>query len=249
MRISKKILAIFVAMAILIFAACKKKEEAVVPQIIGTKYSGWDQYIYAAPGSTAKTGAILVYGNEEVTGLEIVPHETTDSKGNKTSTEYLKIKTIDGKEGYGPLKNFFDAVLFIVADGDLVFAKNSLTSPSKGKLERGMSCFEIEANGEFSKVRCNASILKSGKLNSFYDVWLQTNSPNISRDPLLGDSIRNLKAASNKLLELEKTTDPAKQEEIKATAAKALKLVAEKADQFSEDANALATEYGLTITE
>ncbi|MGJ4787468.1 lipoprotein LenA [Leptospira koniambonensis] len=250
MKIGKKLTSSVIVLALLLFVACKKQEEAPVAQVIGTKYSGWDQWIYKKPGTTDKAEQLtLVYGNEEVSGLEVVNHESTDAKGVKTSVEYLKVKTVDGKEGYGLSKNFFDAVLFVVGPGDNAFAKNSLTSPSKGKLEKGMSCFELEASGDFSKVRCYASIVKAGKLETLYDVWIQGASSNISRDPILGDSIRNLKSASNKLIEASKSTDPAKQEELKTAAAKALKSVAEKGDVYLEDANTIASEYGLTITE
>ncbi|WP_367898175.1 lipoprotein LenA [Leptospira sp. WS58.C1] len=251
MRLGKFSINAATILVLLALIACdKKKEETPVAQIVGTKYSGWDQWVYKKPGTTEKSEQVtLVYGNEEVNGLEIVSHESTDAKGNKTVTEYLKLKTVDGKEGYGLLKNFFDAVLFIVGDGDTAFAKNSLTSPSKGKLEKGMSCFESEASGEFSKVRCNGSIVKAGKLNNLHDVWIQGASSNISRDPLLGDSIRNLKLASSKLIESDKTSDPAKQEELKKAAASALKTVVEKGDVYSESANTIANEYGLTLSE
>ncbi|TGK09215.1 lipoprotein LenA [Leptospira selangorensis] len=243
--------AIALIFTILVLLACdKKKEEAPVTQIVGTKYSGGDQHIYKNPGTREKSDQVtLVYEFEEVNGLEIVPFEVTDAKGKKTVTEYLKLRTVDGKEGFALLKNFYDAVLFVVGDGDTAFAKNSLTSPSKGKLEKGMSCFESEASGEFSKVRCNGSILKGGKLNNLHDIWIQPVSSNISRDPLLGDSVRNLKAASLKLLELSKTTDPVKQDELKKAATTALKTVFEKGDIFQGSANSLATEFGLTLSE
>ncbi|MFB5650378.1 lipoprotein LenA [Leptospira wolffii] len=251
MRLGKKIPTAILAASILLFGFCKKQEEAPVAQIVGTKYSAWNQWIYKKPGTAEKTDQVsLVYGNEEVTGLELVNHESTDAKGNKTSAEYLKMKTVDGKEGFALAKNFFDDVIFIIAEGDSVYAKNSLTSPTKGKLEKGMSCFESEANGDFAKVRCSASILKGGKLNSFYEVWIQTSSPNLSRissNPLLADSIRNLKTASDKILEAEKATEPAKQDELKKAAAAALKTVVEKGDQFQEDATNLATEHGLVL--
>ncbi|TGK38034.1 lipoprotein LenA [Leptospira andrefontaineae] len=243
--------AIALIFTILALLACdKKKEETPIAQIVGTKYSGGDQYVYKKPGTKEKSEQVtLVYENEEVNGLEIVPFEFTDAKGNKTVTDYLKLKTVDGKEGFALLKNFYDAVLFVVGDGDTAFAKNSLTSPSKGKLEKGMSCFESEASGEFSKVRCSGSILKGGKLNNLHDIWIQPVSSNISRDPLLGDSVRNLKAASLKLIELNKTTDLAKQEELKKGATAALKTVFEKGDIFQESVNSLATEFGLTLSE
>lgn len=243
--------AIALIFTILALLACdKKKEEAPVEQILGTKYSGGDQYVYKNPGTREKSEQVtLVYEFEEVNGLEIVSHESTDPKGKKTVTEYLKLRTVDGKEGFGLLKNFYDAVLFVVGDGDTAFAKNSLTSPSKGKLEKGMSCFESEASGEFSKVRCYGSIVKGGKLNNLYDIWIQPVSSNISRDPLLGDSVRNLKTASLKLIELNKTTDPAKQEELKKSASTALKTVSEKGDIYQESANSIATEFGLTLSE
>lgn len=251
MRKIAKLLAALIMVAILALVSCKKKEEAPVAQIIGTKYSGWNQWVYSKPGSTEKADQVsLVYGSEEVTGVELVSHESTDSKGNKSTAEYLKVKTVDGKEGFALAKNFYDDIIFIVAEGDTAYAKNSLTSPSKGKLERGMSCFESESNGDFAKVRCSASILKGGKLASLYEVWIQTTSPNISRissNPLLADSVRNLKTASDKILEAEKATDPAKIDELKKAAAAALKTVVEKGDQFLEDANALATEHGLVL--
>ncbi|MEI7013344.1 lipoprotein LenA [Leptospira licerasiae] len=243
--------AIALIFTIFVLLACdKKKEDAPVEQIIGTKYSGSDQYVYKKPGTREKSEQVtLIYEFEEVNGLEIVPYESTDSKGNKSVTEYLKLKTVDGKEGFGLLKNFYDAVLFVVADGDTAFAKNSLTSPSKGKLEKGMSCFESEASGEFAKVRCNGSIVKAGKLNNLHDIWIQPISSNISKDPLLGDSIRNLKAASLKLIELSKTTDPVKQEELKKSATAALKTVFDKGDIYQGSANSIATEFGLTLSE
>ncbi|TGK07158.1 lipoprotein LenA [Leptospira semungkisensis] len=250
MGIGNKILTAFVFAAMIVLFVCKK-EEAPVPQIVGTKYSGFDQSIYKKPGTTSKTEFVTtVYGMEEVTGLEIVNHEGLDAKGNKTVTEYLKLKTVDNKEGYAPSKNFFEAVLFAVGDGDQAFVKNSLTSPTKGKLERGMYCFEIESNGDFAKVNCYGSILKNGKLNNLLGIWIQPNSPTLSKDPLLGDSLRNLKAASATLIELAKAgDDTAKQDKLKAEASKTLKTVADKGDQFLEDANALATEFGLSLTE
>ncbi|EQA44640.1 putative lipoprotein [Leptospira broomii serovar Hurstbridge str. 5399] len=250
MKITSNILSALVVFSIFTLVGCKKEVPSQQNQIVGTKYSGWDQWIYKNPGSTSKADqASLVYGMEEVSGIEIVTREETDKKGNKIVTEYLKLKTVDNKEGFAPAKNFFDAILFVVSEGDQTFAKNSLTSPSKGKLQRGMYCLEVEASGDFAKVRCYGSIVKGGKLTDIMDVWIQPASPNISKDPLLGDTLRNLRSASAKLIESAKTSETAKQEELKSSAAKLLKSVAEKGDQFLEDANSMATEYGLTLNE
>ncbi|TGK11739.1 lipoprotein LenA [Leptospira fletcheri] len=239
-----------VAIIAFLFSACKKEQPSQQSQIVGTKYSGWDQWIYKKPGTASKAEQVtLVYGMEEVTGLEVVTHEETDKKGNKKVTEYLKLKTVDNKEGFAPVKNFFDAILFVVGEGGQAFAKNSLTSPSKGKLQRGMYCLEIEESGEFAKVKCYESIVKGGKLADLHDVWIQPASPSLSRDPLLGDTLRNLRSASTKLLEAAKMQDTTKQEQLKSEAAKALKSVVEKGDQFLDDANSIATEYGLTLAE
>ncbi|PJZ71068.1 lipoprotein LenA [Leptospira perolatii] len=229
---------------------CKKEEKPVVAQIVGTKYSNFDQWIYKKAGTADKAEQVeLVYGMEEVTGLEIVPFETTDAKGNKSQADYLKLKTVSNKEGFALLKNFSDAVLFVTVDGDTSFAKPSITSPSKGKLIRGMYCLENEVNGEFSNVNCYGSIIKNGKIENYYKVWIQPNSPNISKDPLLGDTVKNLRKASMALEKFAKSTDPAEQQKLQATATEALKLVVSKADQFLDAANAIATEYGLVVTE
>ncbi|RHX87764.1 lipoprotein LenA [Leptospira stimsonii] len=230
------------------FTDCKKEEKKDVPQILGTRFANYDQWIYKTPGSDKKEDQVsLVYGMEEVTGLETVEVQipTKDKKGT-IPTEYLKVRTVENKEGFAPLKNFSENVYFVLNATDDAFVKPTITANTKGKLKRGMYCLEQEVIGEFSKVTCYDSILEGDKLVNYYDVWIKTISPNLSKDALLGETIKLLKKASQDLAKSNTATEEEKSK-LLTSATEALKKALAKQDEFSTDINNLATKFSLSL--
>ncbi|EMJ98282.1 lipoprotein LenA [Leptospira alstonii] len=232
--------------ALLITIGCKKEEKKQEAQILGTRFANFDQWIYKVPGSDKKEDQVgLVYGMEEVTGLETVDTEVATKKGTSTVT-FIKVKTVENKEGYAPVKNFSENVYFVLNDSDDAFVKPTITANTKGKLKRGMYCLEQEVIGEFSKVTCYDSILTEEKLNNYYDVWIKTVSASLSKDALLGETVKLLKKSSQELSRYNSVSDEEKNK-ILQVATEALKKAASKQDEFNADINALAGKFGIVL--
>ncbi|WP_061209417.1 lipoprotein LenA [Leptospira borgpetersenii] len=230
----------------LLMIGCKKEEKKPEAQILGTRFANFDQWIYKVPGSEKKEDQVsLVYGMEEVTGLETVDMEVTTKKGNSTVT-FIKVKTVENKEGYAPIKNFSENVYFVLNDSDDAFVKPTITANTKGKLKRGMYCFEQEVIREFSKVTCYDSILTEDKLNNYYDVWIKTVSVSLSKDALLGETVKLLKKSSQELAKYNSASDEEKNK-ILQVATESLKKAAAKQDEFTADVNALAGKFGIVL--
>ncbi|AOP32413.1 lipoprotein LenA [Leptospira tipperaryensis] len=245
-----KLVKIFLVLsfALLVSNACKKEEKKDVPQILGTRFANYDQWIYKIPGSDKKEDQVsLVYGMEEVTGLETVDVQvpTKDKKGMVSAT-FLKVRTVENKEGYAPVKNFSENVYFVLNASEDAFVKPTITANTKGKLKRGMYCLEQEVIGEFSKVTCYDSILEEEKLTNYYDVWIKTASPHLSKDALLGETIKLLKKASQELAKYNSATEEEKTK-ILSSATEALKKAASKQDEFSTDITNLASKFNLSL--
>ncbi|ALO24389.1 MULTISPECIES: lipoprotein LenA [Leptospira] len=230
----------------LLMIGCKKEEKKPEAQILGTRFANFDQWIYKVPGSEKKEDQVsLVYGMEEVTGLETVDMEVTTKKGNSTVT-FIKVKTVENKEGYAPIKNFSENVYFVLNDSDDAFVKPTITANTKGKLKRGMYCLEQEVIREFSKVTCYDSILTEDKLNNYYDVWIKTVSVSLSKDALLGETVKLLKKSSQELAKYNSASDEEKNK-ILQVATESLKKAAAKQDEFTADVNALAGKFGIVL--
>ncbi|EMN12000.1 lipoprotein LenA [Leptospira borgpetersenii] len=230
----------------LLMIGCKKEEKKPEAQILGTRFANFDQWIYKVPGSEKKEDQVsLVYGMEEVTGLETVDMEVTTKKGNSTVT-FIKVKTVENKEGYAPIKNFSENVYFVLNDSDYAFVKPTITANTKGKLKRGMYCLEQEVIREFSKVTCYDSILTEDKLNNYYDVWIKTVSVSLSKDALLGETVKLLKKSSQELAKYNSASDEEKNK-ILQVATESLKKAAAKQDEFTADVNALAGKFGIVL--
>ncbi|WP_317660239.1 lipoprotein LenA [Leptospira borgpetersenii] len=231
---------------VLLMIGCKKEEKKPEAQILGTRFANFDQWIYKVPGSEKKEDQVsLVYGMEEVTGLETVDMEVTTKKGNSTVT-FIKVKTVENKEGYAPIKNFSENVYFVLNDSDYAFVKPTITANTKGKLKRGMYCLEQEVIREFSKVTCYDSILTEDKLNNYYDVWIKTVSVSLSKDALLGETVKLLKKSSQELAKYNSASDEEKNK-ILQVATESLKKAAAKQDEFTADVNALAGKFGIVL--
>ncbi|EKR74908.1 lipoprotein LenA [Leptospira noguchii] len=231
---------------LLIMIGCKKEEKKQEAQILGNRYANFDQWIYKVPGSDKKEDQVsLVYGMEEVTGLENIDTEVTTKKGTSTVT-YIKVKTVENKEGFAPAKNFSENVYFVLNDADDAFVKPTITANTKGKLKRGMYCLEQEVIQEFSKVTCYDSILTEDKLNNYYDVWIKTISTSLSKDPLLGETVKLLKKSSQELARYNSVSDEEKNK-ILQVATESLKKAAAKQDEFNTDINNLAGKFGIIL--
>ncbi|TGL66150.1 lipoprotein LenA [Leptospira kmetyi] len=237
---------LILSLVILMMVGCKKEEKKPEAQILGTRFANFDQWIYKVPGSEKKEDQVsLVYGMEEVTGLETVDAEVTTKKGTSTVT-FIKVKTVENKEGYAPVKNFSENVYFVLNDSDDAFVKPTITANTKGKLKRGMYCLEQEVIGEFSKVTCYDSILTEDKLNNYYDVWIKTVSASLSKDALLGETVKLLKKSSQELAKYNSASDEEKNK-ILQVATESLKKAASKQDEFAADVNTLAGKFGIVL--
>lgn len=171
---------------------CKKKEDPKPEQILGTRYSRFDQYIYSRAASKKKSDRVtLVYALEEVTGLEVV-----DEKKKR----YLKLKTVTGKEGYAPLKNFADGVWFVIKEGANAFRKPTPTAGTRGKLNVASICYIEDIQADWVNSRCLSAHIKDGKLEDWSDVWIQPKDSHFSQDPLIGQTALLIREATKYLL-------------------------------------------------
>lgn len=215
--------------------SCKQKEP-LPEQIQGNRFATYNQWIYSKPNSTKKEDQVaLVYIFEEVTALGTEEVEVTE-KSEKKKVEYLKLRTVDQKEGYAPSAGFAEAVIFITQDGVDAFIKPTLTSGTRGKLTRGTYCLVKETIGEFSRVDCKESILQEGKvkLDDYWNVWITTVPESISKDPLLGETVKLMRQAS---LDIIKFNSASEEEgaKLRDTIQSAINKAMEKNDIFIED--------------
>ncbi|MCP5493596.1 MAG: lipoprotein LenA [Leptospiraceae bacterium] len=183
---------LFFIILISFLGVCKKNETQKPEQILGTRYSRFDQYIYSRAGSSKKADKVaLVYALEEVTGLEVVEEK---------KTQYLKLKTVTGKEGYAPFKNFTEGVWFVVKEGANAFRKPTPTAGTKGKLNVGSICFIEEEQADWVNARCLSAHIKDGELEDWNDVWIQPSEAYFSKDPLIGQTALLIREATKLLL-------------------------------------------------
>ncbi len=231
-------------MLILGILGCKDK--TVVPdQVLGVRYANYDQWIYKEPGSKKKEDQVaLVYGFEEVTALESKEISIKEGKEEKKEI-YVKLKTVDNKEGYALASNFSEAIFFIVDGNTDAFLKPTLTSGTRGKVSRASYCLLKETIGTFSKVDCKESVLQPNapKLNDYYNVWIEKKETNVSNDPLLGETTKILRRASSDILKIRTMGQVDESTKLVETNTKELQKALEKNDIFVEDVNSLIQQY------
>lgn len=230
--------------AFIAFIGCKEKVE-VPDQIVGVRYANYTQWIYKEPGSKKKEDQVaLVYGFEEVTAIESKEISTPDGKNEKKDV-YLKLKTVDQKEGYAAASGFAEAVYFILDDNLDAFVKPTLTSGTKGKISRASYCLLKETIGEFSKVDCKETVLQEGssKLNDIYNAWIMNKETSLSNDPLLGETVKILRQASSDLLKISQQPDSADNVKIIENNLKELDKAIEKDDAFHDIASQLKSKF------
>jgi lipoprotein LenA len=226
---------LFLSILGFVFLSCKSKEP-LPDQIKGTRFSSFNQWIYSKPNTIKKEDQVaLVYGFEEVTALGSEEIEITD-KSEKKKVEYLKIRTVDQKEGYAPSSGFVEAIVFIIQDGLDAFIKPTYTAGTKGKLSRGTYCLLKETIGEFSRVDCKEAILPEGKvkLEDYWNVWIAVQTDSTSKDPLLGETIKLMRQAS---LDMIKLTSASNEDgnKLRISIQDNLNKALEKEDLFLED--------------
>lgn len=165
---------------------CKKKQESSsenspASNFLGTRYALWTNYISATPGAKdPKDRIALVYRFEETTLLEKVEQD-----GKK----YLKLKTVEGKEGFAEEKIYTEAIYVVTTSGLPAFRKPTLTAGTKGNVDAGSYCTAKEIQGEWANVNClTAKVNSDGSYEDYYDVWIQTIDPKITVDPLLNET-------------------------------------------------------------
>ncbi len=213
----------------LVLCKPKKKEEE---QIVGTRYSRFDQYVSVVLGSEKKEDKkILIYALEEVNVKETLKHQ---------EKEYYRLTTVNGKEGYALSKNFSEAVYFVVKEMD-AFRKPTLTAGTKGKLEISAICFQKEIQGEWSNVDCLGANSTEAKLEDWYDVWIQPNQDNFAKNPLLGQTALELKEVRSILIKLAQGTDAEVSAKLKSKARELLTKSKERADLFLDKATEFET--------
>lgn len=231
---------------LLILANLGCKDKAVVPdQILGVRYANYTQWIYKEPGSKKKEDQVaLVYGFEEVTALETKEISTNDGKEDKKET-FVKLKTVDNKEGYALASNFSEAIYFILDGNTDAFNKPTLTSGTKGKISRASYCLLKETIGTFSKVDCKETILQPNatKLNDYYNVWIEKKDNNLSSDPLLGETSRILRQASSDIIKIRTLGEVDESNKLVELNSKELQKALEKNDLFVDDVNQLIQQY------
>ncbi|MCB1158429.1 MAG: lipoprotein LenA [Leptospiraceae bacterium] len=230
----KKILLLFISLLIVVSSCKKKEEENKVDntQILGKRYPDGNVFITSVPGSTKKQDRVaLVYDLEEVTGLEI------KSEGNK---EYLKLKTVTGKEGYAPLDRFVEVVYFAVGDGITAFLKPTLTAPTKGKMDKGALCYIKETLSEWGRATCYSAKLTFGEVpETYYNVWIQLSDPGLSKDPMLGQTALTIRNATKVIAKAMKTENPEEAAKLRKEAKETLNKAIEKEDVFKAYAQEL----------
>lgn len=225
--------------------ACKDKAD-LPEQIQGTRYAAFNQWIYAEPNSKKKEDQVaLIYTFEEVTALESKEVEITEGN-TKKKVEFLKLETVDKKIGYAPSSGFAEAVVFITADGLDAFLKPTLTAGTKGKISRGSYCLVKETIGEFSRVDCRASVLEDGKskLEEYWNVWISLSPEFMSRDPLLGETVKLLRQASTDIISLKSASEEEGQK-LRKSIGETLRKVEERADILSDLAGSLRIFHGI----
>lgn len=168
--------------------SCKKKADSTAPEnlnspnYLGTRYALWTNYITSTPGAKdAKDRTALVYRFEEATLLEKVEQD-----GKK----YLKLRTVEGKEGFAEEKIYTEAIYVVTTSGLPAFRKPTLTAGTKGNVDAGSYCIAKEIQGEWANVNCLTAKVSpnySG-YEDWYDVWIQTTDPKIVVDPLLNET-------------------------------------------------------------
>ncbi|MCZ8238413.1 MAG: lipoprotein LenA [Leptospiraceae bacterium] len=230
--------------ALFAFVGCK--DQSIIPdQIVGVRYANYTQWIYKEPGSKKKEDQVaLVYGLEEVTAIDTKEISIQEGKEEKKEV-YLKLKTVDNKEGYAVASGFAEAVYFIL-DGNLdAFVKPTLTSSTKGKVSRGSYCLLKETIGEFSKVDCKETVLQAGtnKLNDIYNVWVSNKETSLSNDPLLGETVKIMRQSSSDLLKIASQPGATENAKLIENNLKELDKAIEKNDAFIEDATQLKAQF------
>ncbi|WCL49028.1 lipoprotein LenA [Leptospira sp. GIMC2001] len=221
-----------------------KPSESLPEQIQGVRYASYTQWIYKTPGTTKKEDQVaLVYGFEEVTALGAETIEVEEGK-TKKSVDYLKVKTVDQKEGYAAASGFAEGIFFVSAPGLDAFLKPTFTAGTKGKVSRGSYCLMKETIGEFSKVDCKETILQpdSLKLEDLYNVWITASPEYVNNDPLLGETTKLLRQASTDYIKL-KDIAPEEAEKLKKSILASLEKAEEKEDLFFDDVRALKQRF------
>lgn len=233
------VIAIWVIVGIL--PGCKKDNSQARPeQIMGKKFATYNQWLYSKPNTNKKEDQVtLVYMFEEVTGLSREEIEVNEGNAKKT-VEFWKIRTVDNKEGYAPASGFVEGILFVVQDGLNAFLKPTFTAGTKGRLTRGSFCFIKERIAEFTNVDCREAVLPDDriKLEDHFNVWINVVPESVSQDPLLGESVKNLRQVSLDMIKLRSATEP-DAEKLRKSIGETLEKILEKEDIFSNEAKAL----------
>ncbi|MCZ8341547.1 MAG: lipoprotein LenA [Leptospira sp.] len=231
---------------LLVFAFFSCKDKGILPnQTLGLRYSNYTQWIYKEAGSKKKEDQVtLVYGFEEVTALENKEIEVGEGKDKKKET-FLLLRTVDNKEGYASTSGFSEAIYFVTENGLDAYLKPTLTSGTKGKLSRGTYCLLQEIIGEFAKVDCKETMLPAdgSKLNDFYNVWIEYNSPSLSKDPTLGETVKTLRQASLDFVKINPNLPANELNNLHKSNIKELEKVLEKNDVYAEEVRILLEKF------
>ncbi|MCB1176557.1 MAG: lipoprotein LenA, partial [Leptospiraceae bacterium] len=155
------------------FADCKKKDTNSKPeQILGTRYSRYNHFIFTKPGAKDKKSQVaLIYAFEEVTALE----EVTE-KGKS----FFKVKSVIGKEGFAPSSAYCENVLVITGNDFPAFRKPTITAGIKTELSQAAICFVKENQGEWLFVDCLNIDYNKIKPEFYSSVWIQSKDERIS---------------------------------------------------------------------
>ncbi|MCX7999946.1 MAG: lipoprotein LenA, partial [Leptospiraceae bacterium] len=177
---------VFILISSLLFFSCKKKESSETstsqgPQILGTRYALWNNYLTSTPGAKdSKDRVALVYRFEETTLLD---------KVEKDGKKYVKLKTVEGKEGFAEEKVYTEAIYVVTTSGLPAFRKPTLTAGTKGNVDAGSYCTAREIQGEWANVNCMvAKANPDGSYEDYYDIWIQVTDPKVTVDPLLNET-------------------------------------------------------------
>jgi lipoprotein LenA len=228
---------LFVILLLITDIGCKNKSKQKEEQILGTRFSKIDQYIFKEAGSKKNEDKVtLVNVLEEVTALEQI---------NKDGKDYYRLQTVTKKEGYALVQNFSEANYFIIKSGLDAFKKPTLTAGTKGKIQAGAICFQKELQAEWSNVDCLSASFANDKLEDWYDIWIQYGDDKISKDPLLGETSIFIREGFKKLSKYKQSKEETERQSLILEAKKSFQKAKDKADSLQTFVEEQMTLYGM----
>ncbi|MBN1500936.1 MAG: lipoprotein LenA [Spirochaetes bacterium] len=171
----KLLLAVFLITAIGLTACKKEPKEDQVPADgevsqttgLGTRYAALSISIRESADLNSKASAYL----KKIEDVELLEETQGTYKGKEITI--LKVKTVDGKEGYQDAQYFGIKAIVINSDGVAVYSKPSATSSIINNLEYGTVAVVLEQMGEWYKI---VAYNLADKEKEIWQKWIKADS-------------------------------------------------------------------------